>query len=139
MKLGTKNILNYALGLTVLTFLFRWVLSSLLEQEQFGTVWIVALLYSAAIFGIAWFFGKRDKESLPLYDVGFRFHLVSYLICNIIAEGWFFFEMQSKFETVKTVHLTVLFWGLGLLIHSFNYYRTRKNTYKGLKKSEIFE
>jgi len=77
--------------------------------------------------------------NLHLYDIGFRFHLATYIICNIIAEVWFLFNMQSEYEDVRTVHLTAIFWGIGLLIHLIIYLATRKNAIKGIKKSDIFE
>jgi hypothetical protein len=91
------------------------------------------------VFTIGWIFGKKDKMNLPLYDVGFRFHLVTYIFCNLIGELWFLIGLQSEYENVRTVHLTAVFWGLGLLFHFIIYLITRKNAIKGIKKSEIFE
>lgn len=140
MKSISINLVKFAILLGISTILFRFVLSKMLEDEQFNNVvWLIAALYGVIILIIGWVFGKKDKESLPLYDIGFRFHLTTYLICNTIGELWYLFGFQSKHENVKTIHLTVLFWGLGVLLHYILYVFTRKNSIKGLKKSEIFD
>lgn len=139
MKLISKNLIAFSVCLVALTIVFRYLLSSTLQNRLFDAVWIVAVIYGVLVFIIGWVFGKKDKMHLPLYDVGLRFHLATYLICNLIAEAWYLFGLQSDYEKIKIVHLTVLFWGIGLLIHFVIYLITRKNAIKGIKKSEIFE
>lgn len=139
MKALTKNLVLFSISLTILTLLFRFSLSTILHSQQFNGVWIIAILYGIIAFILGWIFGKRDYLILPLYDIGFRFHLATYLICNLIAEIWFLLGLQSDYEKIKSVHLTTIFWGIGLLIHLIIYLITRKNTIKGLDKSEIFE
>ncbi len=139
MKTITKNLLAFSIGLVVLTIAFRFSLSTMLQNRLFGSVWIVATIYGILIFIIGWIFGKKDKMNLPLYDIGFRFHLATYIICNLIAEVWYLIGLQSEYENIRTVHLTVIFWGIGLFIHFIIYLVTRKNAINGIKKSEIFE
>ena len=139
MKTVTKNLLAFSIGLVVLTIAFRFSLSTMLQNRLFGSVWIVATIYGVLVFIIGWIFGKKDKMNLPLYDIGFRFHLATYIICNLIAEVWFLIGLQSEYENIRTIHLTVVYWGIGLLIHFIIYLFTRKKTIKGIKKSESFE
>jgi hypothetical protein len=139
MKTITKNLFAFSIVLVVLTIAFRFFLSTMLQNRLFGSVWIVATIYGVLTFIIGWIFGKKDKMNLPLYDIGFRFHLATYIICNLIAEVWYLIGLQSEYENVRTVHLTAIFWGIGLLIHFIIYLATRKNAIKGIKKSEIFE
>jgi len=139
MKTITKNLVLFSLVLIILTILLRYALSFSLQNQHFNSVWLIAVLYGLIVFVFGWIFGKRDNESLPLYDIGFRFHVATYFICNVIAELWYLLELQSDYEKIKVVHLTVLFWGIGLFIHFIFYLNTRKNVIKGLKKSEIFE
>jgi len=139
MKALTKNIVLFSIALTILTVLFRFSLSTTLQNLQFSGVWMIAALYAIIAFILGWIFGKRDNLILPLYDIGFRFHLATYLICNLIAEIWFLLGLQSDYEKIKSVHLTIIFWGIGLLIHLIIYLITRKNAIKGLDKSDIFE
>ncbi|NLT52638.1 MAG: hypothetical protein GXX85_17175 [Ignavibacteria bacterium] len=139
MKAITKNLVFFSIGLIILTLLFRFFLSRFLQNQLFTEVWILAALYGILIFIIGWTFGKKDKQTLPLYDIGLRFHVATYLICNLIAEIWFFLGLQSDCEKIKSVHFTVVFWGVGLLIHYILYLITRKNAINGIKKTEIFE
>ncbi len=139
MKTITKNLLAFSIALAVLTIAFRFSLSTMLQNQLFSNVWIIATIYGILIFIIGWIFGKKDKMNLPLYDIGFRFHFATYIICNLIAEVWYLIGLQSEYENVRTVHLTVIFWGIALLIHFIIYLATRKNAIKGIKKTEIFE
>jgi hypothetical protein len=106
---------------------------------MFGIVWIVTAAYGVSVFIIGWVFGKRDRLHLSLYDIGFRFHFATYIICNLIAESWYLLGLQSDCEKISTVHLTAFIWGIGIIIHFVIYLITRKNAIKGIKKSEIFE
>lgn len=139
MKTITKNLALFSVVLIVLTILFRYTLSNSLQNQHFNIVWVIAVLYGLIVFILGWIFGKRDNESLPLYDIGFRFHVATYLICNIIAELWYLLGLHSDYEKFKHIHLTVIFWGVVLFVHFIIYLITRKNAIKGLKKSEIFE
>jgi hypothetical protein len=139
MKLFTINQLKYAASLVLITIAFRYALSSQLEASQFTLVWVLAAAYAILIYAVAWIFGKKDYESLPLYDVGFRFHLTTYVLCNLIAEIWFYFGLQSKHENIRIIHITAIAWGVGLLIHFLIFLFTRKDAIKGIEKSEIFE
>ncbi|MEI7897254.1 MAG: hypothetical protein WCJ26_09480 [bacterium] len=107
MKSLTMNQLSFAGVLVILTIAMRYCLSTLLANMEFNMAWLVAAIYAISVFAIGWFLGKREYESLPLYDIGFKFHLITYVVCNVIAELWFLFGFQSQFERVKSVHLTV--------------------------------
>lgn len=139
MKTISRNLILFSAILFILTLLFRYLLSSMLQNEQFTTVWIAVAFYAVFVFILGWIFGKKDKLYLPLYDIGFRFHLATYIICNGIAEVWYLFGFQSDYEQLRSVHLTVVYWGLGLLLHFILFQITRKNAIKGIKKTELFE
>ena len=139
MKALTKNLLYYAISFLIGALVFRYSLSYFLETQSFNLVWIIAITYCFFNFLIGWFFGKRDYELLPLYDIGFRFHFVTYLIFNIVSVSWFLFGFHSDFENIRIVYITALFWGIGLLIHFIFYLIARKNSIMGINKEEIFE
>ncbi len=139
MKSLTVNQLKFAGILITITLAFRFGLSALLENMQFIWAWLLAAVYSISIFAAGWVFSKKDYESLPLYDIGFKYHLITYLVCNVIAEVWFLLGFQSSFESIKSVHLTALFWGIGLIIHLIFYLFARKDSIKGIEKSDIFD
>ncbi len=139
MKSITSNLLKFAIFFAIGSILFRFGLSWSITNHAGFEIWIFAILYFILNASLGWFFGKKDYESFPLYDIGFRFHLVTYVVFNIIAELWFLFGLQSRVEDVKIVHQIALFWGIFLLLHFIIYLFTRKNAIKGLDKSEIFE
>ena len=89
--------------------------------------------------GIGWFYGKKDNETLPLFDIGFRFHFVTYLLFNIVAELWYHFGYPSQLESIKSIHQTAIFWGIGLFVHFIVYLIVRNRTISGIERSEIFE
>ncbi|MCF8306150.1 MAG: hypothetical protein K9I71_06715 [Ignavibacteriales bacterium] len=139
MKFMTKNLLLFSIFLFIFTFIFRYFLSSLLQDRNFESSWITVIVYAVLVFIVGWVFGNRDNEHLPLYDIGFRFHASTYLICNLIAEFWHLSGYNSVYEPISTVHLTTIIWGIVLLIHLAFYLYTRKYAIRGIKKSELFE
>jgi len=139
MKLISKNLLIFSGILFFLTVVFRYFLSSMLQNHLFNEAWMLSIIYGIIVFISGWIFGKKDKWHLPLYDIGFRFHLATYLICNSLAEIWHIAGFQSQYEKIKVVHITAIVWGIFLLIHFILYLLTRKNAIEGIKKTEIFE
>ncbi len=139
MKFFTKNLLWFSICLFILTIGLRYGLSTMLTGRMFTAVWFLAAGYAIIVFVAGYQFGRKDNENLPLFDIGFRFHLATYIICNVIAEGWFFMGFNSQYEQIRTVHLTALFWGLALLVHFIFYLVTRKQAIRGIHKEELFE
>ncbi len=121
------------------TIMFRYSLSYFIENRTYDLVWIIAVIYFFYNFFIGWIFGKKDYETLPLYDIGFRFHFATYLLFNIVSILWFLFDFHSHYESIRSVYVTALFWGIGIIIHLVIYLITRKNAILGIEKSEIFD
>lgn len=139
MKLLSGNLLKFAFFFAMGSIVFHFGLSWSISNHATFAIWLFAFLYFLFNAGIGWFFGKRDYESFPLNDVGFRFHFVSYVVFNVIRELWFIMGLHSQGERIRTVHLTALIWGIFLVIHFIFYLWNRKNSIRGLDKSEIFE
>ncbi|MDP3444971.1 MAG: hypothetical protein Q8T08_19095, partial [Ignavibacteria bacterium] len=114
-------------------------MSYFLEHRTYDIVWIIAEIYFIFNFLTGWIFGKRDYETLPLYDIGFRFHLASYLLFNTVSVIWFLFDFHSHSESIRDVYVTALFWGIFIIVHFVIYLITRRNAILGIEKSEIFE
>lgn len=139
MKAFTKNLIYFAIVFFIGIIAFRYSLSHFLENRAYNPAWMIAVIYFFLNFFIGWFFGKRDYESLPIYDIGFRFHLTTYLLFNIVSVLWFLFGFHSHYESIRTVYITALFWGIGLLIHFILFLMARKSSINGLSKEDIFE
>lgn len=139
MKILTKNLMYFAVLFFIAAIVFRYMLSDFIENHSYTLIWIIAVIYFFLIVFMGWFFGKRDYEVLPLYDIGFRFHFVTYLLFNTVSVLWFVFGFHSHFERIEVVYITALIWGGFLLIHFIFYVYAQKQSIKGLNKEDIFE
>lgn len=139
MKTLTKNLMYFMVFFSIGAIVFRSSLSYFLENRTYSLVWIIAIIYFFFNAFLGWFFGKRDYETLPLYDIGFRFHFATYLLFNTVSILWFLFGFNSHFESVKVVYLTAIIWGFFIIVHFVFFLITRRNAVLGIEKSEIFE
>lgn len=139
MKMFTKNLVYFALVFAAGAVLFRYGLSSSLESGHTGRIWIFAIAYFFYNFAAGWYFGKRDHESLPLFDIGFRFHFTSYLLFILISEGWFLLGFGSKYENIRMVHLMALYWGFMVVFHFVMFLLAKRRSIRGISKEELFE
>ena len=46
---------------------------------------------------------------------------------------------MSNHEPKEILDYTLLFWGIGLIIHLITYLKYKKNSIKGLHKEDIFD
>ena len=139
MKTINYNLYKFAFTILILTVIFRYSLSTLLSNKEFILVIIPSILYFFTMFISGFYFGKKDKEFLPIFDIGFRFHSVTYIVFVIISEMWFLIGFTSKYENIKTVHITAMIWGFFIVIHFIFYLIAKKNSINNLDKSELFE
>ena len=139
MKTVTSFLLRFALTASVLAIIFRFSLSYGVENKSSIIVALSAILYGVLMFFSGWYFGKKDGEYLPIYDVGFRFHFTTYLIHNTISELWFLFGFNAIQEKIGIVHTTAIIWGVFLIVHFVFFLLTRKNSINNLDKEDLFE
>ena len=138
-NLITPNLLKFTLTTILLTILFRLALSSFITSKM-----TFALIFSSIVYGILmWvngnYFGRKEYEYLPIYDVGFRFHLSTFLAHNIVSILWFVFGFQSKFESIRIIYMTAGIWSIFLLIHLIYYVSVRRSTINDLDREDLFE
>ena len=139
MKTITRFLLGFALTISVLTITFRYFLSYGIDNKSTIIVVLSAILYFIGMFISGWFFGKKDGDYLPIYDVGFRFHFTTFFIFNLISELWFVFGFNSSYEKVRYIHLTAIIWGVFLLFHFVMYLRAKRKSIDNLDKEELFD
>lgn len=139
MKIVSRNLLLYALLLLIYTVVFRFGLSSLLTAEKWIWVIIIAVAYGALIFVTAWMTGKRDGMNNFLFDAGFRWNLTTFIVWGAASEAWFLLGLHSVHESIRVVHITLLFWTGFLILHLFLFLILRRRTIKGVHKTNIFE
>ena len=136
----TFNLLKFTSIALILTIIFRYGLSTSLTNEMFLAVFICAAVYGILMFLSGSYFGKKEYyEDLPIYDIGFRFHLATYLVHNLISLFWFLLGFESSYENVSTIYITAIIWGVFLVIHLIYYISIRKSSIKNLDKNDIFE
>jgi PadR family transcriptional regulator PadR len=86
-----------------------------------------------------YYFGRKEYEYLPIYDIGFRFHLSTFIAHNVISLLWFVFGFESKYENINVIYITALIWTVFLIIHFVYYLSVRKSSIKNLDKEDLFE
>ncbi len=102
-------------------------------------VWVIAAIYFVFNFLTGFILGKRDYESLPLYDVGFRFHFATFLIFNVVSLSWFYLGLNAHVEKIELVYITAIIWSVFLAMHFFFYLYARKHSISGIRKEDIFD
>ena len=123
----------------VLTIIFRLGLSTSITNKMKVAVILCAVFYGVLMWLNGNYFGRKEYEYLPIYDIGFRFHLSTFLVHNVISLFWFVWSFESKYEDIKTIYWTALIWFVILLIHFIYYVYTRKSTIHNLDKDDLFE
>lgn len=135
----TPNLLKFTLATLLLTIIFRLGLSTGITRHLIILVILSSLIYAILMWFNGRYFGWKEYKYLPIYDIGFRFHLATFLAHNIISLLWFAFGFQSHYETISVIFITAGIWSVFLLIHFIYYFSIRKTTIKDLNKEDLFE
>ena len=139
MKTITTYLLRFALTAAMLTIVFRYFLSNGIENNSGITIALSAIIYGIAMFIAGWYFGKKDGDYLPIFDVGFRFHLATYVVHNVISLLWIGLGFGSKYEKLSVSVMVAIIWGFFLLLHFIFYLFSRKNSINNLSREDIFD
>ena len=135
----TSNLLKFTLAAVALTIIFRFGLSIAVTNKMIVVAIICSIVYGILMWYSGSYFGRKEYEYLPIYDIGFRFHLSTFLAHNIISVLWFVFSFESKYENIKVIYITALIWSVFLIIHLIYYLSVRKSSIKDLDKENLFE
>jgi hypothetical protein len=135
----TSYLLKFALTATILAIIFRYFLGYGLENNSHIIIILSSILYTVGMFSAGWYFGKKDGNYLPIYDVGFRFHCTTYLVHNTISILWTILKITTCYQKIESLIFTVIFWGFLLFIHFLFFLIARKRSFKGLNKNDLFE
>ena len=139
MKTLTPHLIKFATLAILFTFAFRYFLSQSIANESWISIIIAAFLYGLAMFGIGWYFGKGESEYLPIYDIGFRFHLTTFMIHNSISILWIGLGYGSEYELLQPILVGAGIWLIFLTIHFFFYQKAKKNSINHLNKEDLFD
>ncbi|MCK5022287.1 MAG: 2TM domain-containing protein [Candidatus Pacebacteria bacterium] len=135
----TKNLKIFAALFFFYTIIFRYFLSYSITNQMPILKWIVAIIYGIIIFFTAFMLGKSEVVNTGVIYLGFKYHLISYLIFNIFGIAWNVLELSSKYEDFSHALLIMGIWGIFLLIHLLLSLLLSKNAIKGIPQDDIFE
>ena len=135
----TPNLIKFTSTAVILAILFRLALSTSITNKMIIYVILSSLIYGLLMWFNGSYFGRKEYENLPIYDIGFRFHLSTFLAHNLISVFWFLLGFESKYENIKIIYITALIWSVFLLIHLVYYLSVRKSTINNLDKDDLFE
>ena len=138
MKLIDRYVIAHAISMALFTILFRFTLRLSLDGGHYILVWIIAGIYSVAIFSISWILGRSHSMGNFLFDLGLPFHASTYIVWGGISEIWFRLGFAAESESLSILHITLMIWGFFLAVHVVAFFLLRKRTIKGISRSEIF-
>ncbi|MBR2638038.1 MAG: hypothetical protein IKD40_04250 [Bacteroidaceae bacterium] len=137
MKALTIRLGQFAICALVLTVLFRYALNLSIEANSVVGTTTCSIVYGCLIFLIGWNFGTKDAKENEVHDIGFRYHLVTYIFS--IGTGYGVHYLGWNAESLRAMTITAISWGIGLLIHFIFYLIEQRKTIKGYAKEEIFQ
>jgi hypothetical protein len=139
MKTLTPSLRRFAIVAILLTFSFRIALSTLLWSRHYNFVMPIAILFAVLMFIAGRYYGQKDQAYLPIFDIGFRFHLVTFLQFNLVSFAWQLFGNPSVHEPISILYWTLTYWGLVLACHFYYYRQVKKSTIKDIHRDDLFE
>lgn len=137
MKILTFRLVQFAVAALFITVLFRYALHISIGAGNWVGNSLCSIVYFVLMFFIGWYFGKKDYADNGIHDIGFRFHITTYIVC--IGLGFLLYYVGWNTETPGSMAITALSWGIGLLVHFILFLMEQKRTIKGYAKDEIFE
>lgn len=137
MKVLTARLGQFAFSALLLTIMFRYVLHLCIGNGNSFTAILCAVVYFGLMFFTGWYFGGKDVEENGIHDIGFRFHLVTYILC--IGCGYAAGGVGWNAEPLRSIMITAISWGIGLLVHFVCFLVAQKNSIKGYAREEIFQ
>ena len=137
MKALTIRLGQFAICALVLTVLFRYALNLCIEASNVIGTTTCSIVYGGLMFLVGWYFGTKDAKENDVHDIGFRYHLVTYILC--IGIGYGVHYLGWNVESLRAMAITTISWGVGLLVHFIFYLIEQSKTIKGYAKDEIFQ
>ena len=131
----SRNLKVLAVLIAFYTIIFHYYLSQFLVAEQWGNVIISAVVLFVVTFASGLLLGAKDPTHKSRADLGFHYHFITYIIVNTIGVLWLTSGFSSDKETWGMAALTIVLWGVGVIVHR----RLSKTTIKGLPKGTIFD
>ena len=133
-----QNFFGFILVITLWNVLFRYTLSSLLENENWNYVFLPPIIFFFAMYFSGRYFGLKQWRRLPI-DQSFKYHLSTFSVFFVVSYGFYFGNLLSEHEPRAILDYTFLFWGLGLIVHYIKFRQCSKTSIKGISRDQIFD
>lgn len=131
-----SNNLKYFSGLTlILSVAFFYNLVTKLQALDFSKIWLIALIFGVFLFASGLILGYKDSMRDSRADLGFQYHLMTFIIVNIVGIPWLLVAFGTDSSNLINIAYQCVPWGIGLATH---YYFSTKSI-KGVSKEEIFD
>lgn len=137
MKVFTQRLGQFAVSALICTVAFRYALNLAIGKESLAAALGCSIIYFGLMYLAGWYFGSKDAVENEIHDIGLRYHFITYLLC--IALGYASYYICWNTETIKSMNIGAIAWGIGLAIHFVFFLLAQKNAIRGYAKEEIFQ
>ena len=137
MRVFTQRLGQFAVSALICTAAFRYALNLAVGKESLAAALGCSIIYFGLMFFAGWYYGSKDAVENEIHDIGFRYHFITYLLC--IALGYASYYIGWNTETIKSMNIGAIAWGIGLAIHFVYFLLAQKNAIRGYAKEEIFQ
>ncbi len=135
MKTMTTNLKYFSSLTAIFSVIFFYYLYTAISIDSYDKIWIYATLYGAVLFISGLILGYHDTVRDSRLDLGFHYHLMTFIIVNLIGILSAFVVMGFNIDTLLYAILPIAFWTLGLFVHHY----LSSKTIKGMDKGNIFD
>ena len=137
MRVFTQRLGQFAVSALICTAAFRYALNLAIGKESLAAALGCSIIYFGLMYLAGWYFGSKDAVENEIHDIGFRYHFITYLLC--IALGYASYYIGWNTETIKSMNIGAIAWGIGLAIHFVFFLLAQKNAIRGYAKEDIFQ
>tara|TARA_B100001093_G_scaffold506142_1_gene564591 strand:+ start:632 stop:1054 length:423 start_codon:yes stop_codon:yes gene_type:complete len=135
----TKSLIQFITVTTFLTVIFRISLSEFLNEQLWSFVFIPPLIYFILMYVSGRYFGIKEYKYLPIGDIGFRFHVSTFIVFLIVSYLMYYLGYMSNSEPRGILDITILIWGIFLIIHMILFFKSKNDNIMGINKEDIFD
>ena len=135
----TKSLIQFITVTTFLTVIFRISLSEFLNEQLWSFVFIPPLIYFILMYVSGRYFGIKEYKYLPIGDIGFRFHVSTFIVFLIVSYLMYYLGYMSNSEPRGILDITISIWGIFLIIHMILFFKSKNDNIIGINKEDIFD
>ena len=104
MKALSMRLGQFAVCALLVTIMFRYALNLCIGEESIWATVSCSVVYFCLMYYIGYHFGEKDAVENGYHDIGFRFHLVTYIVCMCVTLGAHYIGWYT--EPLKAMAIT---------------------------------